>query len=633
MYNMDYSETMDSQDPEVYNDKRQKCCAFYCCRHSFSILRIITAIRRRCLHLTSLSDEEAFATCFTSTPLVNIAKRKAKEMEFLQLIPQQQLSSEQNTLLSLINEESSSEDGNHLPIYRLDQEPTHLHELLSCNCTKFCIWRDNQTVIVVEVAFTRSIYVPSTSWLIQQTYPHSTRFFSIMGFNETAIAETATFVLSLQNSEPDSMQFNFDVDSIREDQMDSFLDVNPQRVWEFEFQTWTVEQSIRMATRPGPLKIHLYTPSTIHGGFSFTDGGTAFVDALQQRTSIFGSLCLHFNRRNPFTTENYVRLLQLERVVEKLELYMFRPDALLPFQAQVHSLNYRIDDYEMEKTDFETLPIVAKELTLSIHITRTENWSDSIVTFLDRVAQLGHFEHLGLEIDLWHEVDYTQMAWIAAAIVRVLQNNPSMVSLDLSKNRYAVEYTPYLTILFQAMEGHPNLRTFRVNSGKMTVVHFASLERLLFRNRRVTVVNHRDERVTDGTTIDQVYTLNQFFHESKELIQECCSSWRSRVMKTVLMESASANFQRTALLLSDHTDVLCELVNGTNDDALLPYDPTSIIHATPLKKKKLGPNSGHVMPVAAHIEAESSLLLSVNDVINEREIDLDDILDDDAFYE
>ncbi|GAX16386.1 hypothetical protein FisN_10Hh396 [Fistulifera solaris] len=454
-----------------------------------------------------------------------------------------------------------------------------------------------------------------------------------MGFNETAIAETATFVLSLQNSEPDSMQFNFDVDSIREDQMDSFLDVNPHRVWEFEFQTWTVEQSIRMATRPGPLKIHLYTPSTIHGGFSFTDGGTAFVDALQQRTSIFGSLCLHFNRRNPFTTENYVRLLQLERVVEKLELYMFRPDALLPFQAQVHSLNYRIDDYEIEKTDFETLPIVAKELTLSIHITRTENWSDSIVTFLDRVAQLGHFEHLGLEIDLWHEVDYTQMAWIAAAIVRVLQNNPSMVSLDLSKNRYAVEYTPYLTILFQAMEGHPNLRTFRVNSGKMTVVHFASLERLLFRNRRVTVVNHRDERVTDGTTIDQVYTLNQFFHESKELIQECCSSWRSRVMKTVLMESASANFQRTALLLSDHTDVLCELVNGTNDDALLPYDPTSIIHATPLKKKKLGPNSGHVMPVAAHIEAESSLLLSVNDVINEREIDLDDILDDDAFYE
>jgi hypothetical protein len=328
-----------------------------------------------------------------------------------------------------------------------------------------------------------------------------------------------------------------------------------------------------------------------------------------------------------------VRLLQLEHVVEKLELYMFRPDALLPFRAQVHSLNYRIDDYEIQKTHFETLPIVAKELTLSIHITRTENWSDLIVIFLDRVAQMGHFEHLGLEIDLWHTVDDTQMAWIAAGIVRVLQNNPNLVSLDLSKNRYPLEYTPYLAILFQAMERHPNLRTFRVNSGKMRVVHFASLERLLFRNRRVTVVNHRDERVTDGTTIDQVYTLNQFYHGSKELIQEWRCTWRSRVTGMVLMESASANFQRTALLLSDHTDVLCELVNGTNDDTLSPHDPTSIIHPTPLKKKKLSPNSGHVTPVAAQIEAESLLPLSVIDVINEREIDLDDILDDDAFYQ
>ncbi len=220
-------------------------------------------------------------------------------MEFLRLIPQQQLSSEQNALLSLINEESSSEEGHHLPVYRFIQEPTHLHELLSCNCTKFCIWRDNQTVIVVEVDYTRSIDVPSTSWLIQQTYRHGKRFIAIVGFNETAIAETATFVLSLQNSEPDSLCSTFDLDSVREDQMNCFLDANPQRVWEFEFQTWTVEQSTRIATHPGPLKIHLYTPSTIYGGFSFADGGTAFVDALQQRTSLFGSLCLHFNYRNP----------------------------------------------------------------------------------------------------------------------------------------------------------------------------------------------------------------------------------------------------------------------------------------------------------------------------------------------
>jgi hypothetical protein len=511
-------------------------------------------------------------------------------MEFLPLIPQQQLSSEQNALLSLLtNEESSSDEGNHLPIYRFVQEPTHLQELLSCDRTKFCIWRDNQTIIVVELFYPRSINLPSTSWEITQSYRHGTRFLAIVGFNETAMAETATFVLSLQHSEPDSWSLDFDLDSVREDQLNRFLDANPQCVWEFRYQTWTVEQSIRLATRPGPLKIQLYTPSTNYGGFSFTDGGTAFVDALQQLTSSFESLCLHFNRCNSFTNENYVRLLQLEHAVEKLELYMFRPDPLLPFRAQVHCLNYRIDDYKIEKTHFETLPIVDKELTLSIHITSTENWSDSIVTFLDRVAQLGHFEHLCLAIDLWHKVDYTQVGWIAAAIVRVLKNNPNLVSLDLSENRYPLDYTPYLILLFRVMEGHPNLRTFRLNSEEMKVIHFAALKRLLFRNRKLTVVNRWDERVTDGTTIDQVYTLNQFYHGSKELVQDWCSTWRSRLTVTALMESASANFQCTALLLSDHTDVLCELVNRSNDDALPLHDLPSISNPTPLKKKKHSP--------------------------------------------
>jgi hypothetical protein len=37
--------------------------------------------------------------------------------------------------------------------------------------------------------------------------------------------------------------------------------------------------------------------------------------------------------------------------------------------------------------------------------------------------------------------------------------------------------------------------------------------------------------------------------------------------------------------------------------------------------------------VAAHVKAENSLLLSVSDFINEREVDLDDIFDGDAFHE
>lgn len=89
------------------------------------------------------------------------------------------------------------------------------------------------------------------------------------------------------------------------------------------------------------------------------------------------------------------------------------------------------------------------------------------------------------------------------------------------------------------------------------------LERLLSRNRNIEVVDAFGQRYTDGPNIDKGYALNYFYNGSARTVRES-TSLRPLLVATVLAESASENFQYTALLLSHHTDVLCEFFQDTN---------------------------------------------------------------------
>lgn len=85
------------------------------------------------------------------------------------------------------------------------------------------------------------------------------------------------------------------------------------------------------------------------------------------------------------------------------------------------------------------------------------------------------------------------------------------------------------------------------------------LDRLLSRNRNITVFDIFGKKFTNGSSIDKLYALNRFFDDSAELVLED-TSLRPLLVATALSESASANYQYTSVLLSNHADTLCELI-------------------------------------------------------------------------
>lgn len=114
------------------------------------------------------------------------------------------------------------------------------------------------------------------------------------------------------------------------------------------------------------------------------------------------------------------------------------------------------------------------------------------------------------------------------------------------------------------MDDHEGLRTFSVKEYPLRYdSNYSWLEQLLKRNRNIAVVNHSNKTITNGTSLTKLYELNRFYNTSAALVKEC-QPVRSWVVGTALLEGISQNLQYTALLLSHHTDVLCELLQHSN---------------------------------------------------------------------
>ena len=101
------------------------------------------------------------------------------------------------------------------------------------------------------------------------------------------------------------------------------------------------------------------------GSFAFDDDGTAFVDALERRTSSFGSLYMDFSTEEvPFSCANLERLFKLE-VFDKLTISNLQKECvLLPFSAKVNALDCEIDTRNTQPSDFDSLDIAAKDITV-----------------------------------------------------------------------------------------------------------------------------------------------------------------------------------------------------------------------------------------------------------------------------
>lgn len=137
--------------------------------------------------------------------------------------------------------------------------------------------------------------------------------------------------------------------------------------------------------------------------------------------------------------------------------------------------------------------------------------------------------------------------------------------------------------VFHAMEGHKGLRVVALHdypleycrmSGEEeeAAYDYTSLERLLSFNRNIEICNHRGDLFSNRSRIDKFYALNRFYNGSETLLRKT-ASLRPMFVALALKESASANYQYTGLLLSNHMDVLCECMQ--NVDSLVTAEPVT----------------------------------------------------------
>ncbi|GAX17675.1 hypothetical protein FisN_10Lu392 [Fistulifera solaris] len=492
----------------------------------------------------------------------------SRKNDILQHIPRADLSPRQAALRP---------DVDYLPVYTLRKEPTHLEEIdWTYYRDKMMIWRDNGSVILIHHGCSK---LPRRDVFL--TYYNETKYCiecSIYGETDKAVAETVAFWSSLQVDDTTWLRIEAKRSSfmaLSAAQVTQILEANPARLLVITEGVLSVEQSVVLATRSVPLYVKLV-------GCPFPDKGIAFIDALKKRHSSFGALQLKIDTEDiPYLNQ----LLQLH-VFETLVINsLYAPFSFRPLCAPVKTLEYEVYGDLLRRQDFSSLNIVAKDLKITFLLDDDDNWSGILVAFLNRVAALGHFERLTLSIDYWwnegledfdldDQFTVQQVAPVADALVRAIQANPHLKHLDVGRTHCRLDWAPHLQRIFQALEDHPALRTVVVQGHtpqkyaddnqweheefeRMFRFDDAWLERLLSRNRNLTVLNNSGDIYTNGSSIDKIYALNRFYHGSASLVQEF-TTWRPLLLATALVSSTS--LQYTSLLLSDHTDLLCEFI-------------------------------------------------------------------------
>ena len=221
---------------------------------------------------------------------------------------------------------------------------------------------------------------------------------------------------------------------------------------------------------------------------------------------------------------------------------------LLPFLRKVNSLDYPVDAHHFQPESFHSLDIATPDLTLCFNLDRHDDWHTLLISLLNHVAALGHFERLCLSIRCNHEEsDYAPFAFgdvatVAEALTGAIRANPKLSCLDLSGSQSHLHWGPHLQSVFEAMEEHEGLRIFVVQSyphgddsdgdgSQNSEDDFVSrfkfdrswLESLLSRNRNIVVLDGSYTKCTDGLTINKVYALNEFFNGSACLGNESMS--------------------------------------------------------------------------------------------------------------
>jgi hypothetical protein len=537
--------------------------------------------------------------------------------DLLKPIPKKEFTLRQKELLG------SDEELEFFDLYELRREPTRLDEFDWDTYRYTAIWRENETVILcTDNMEDFDLYMHCWTRFLFFTIQDDCEkmCFVIDGKTDAAVAETITFFWSLKQESNVNASLRvhnheygseciascFDFATLQPEQLSHILDSNPAREIILYCGKWTVEQAVILASRPYPLQMTLGADPSLSRdlyylhGFSFMDGGTEFLSVLEKRESFFGSISLFYGNGQssldheygtgddhvvPLDYINRERLLKLDLVdVGGLHNSNLTEESLsVFFSADVNALHCTLKAADFGPEDFEALNIASSDLSLTILLRPRNKWDTLLISFLNRLAQLGHFERLtlSLQYEYWSNPPRREPSddesSVVEALIGAIQANPKLSHLDLGDTCENIRWNVHCNTIFGALEKHGGMRTFVVPKYKFDYetrmyrveFDFSSLEQLLSRNRYIEVYEPSGKRsgklFSNGPTIDNLYALNRFYRGSTRLVEES-ASFRPLLVSLTLANNASNMFQRIALLLAHHTDVLCEWIQEMDLD-------------------------------------------------------------------
>lgn len=187
-------------------------------------------------------------------------------------------------------------------------------------------------------------------------------------------------------------------------------------------------------------------------------------------------------------------------------------------------------------------------------------------SFLSRVAQLRHLESLTLTLDEFE----TGPSYIGKELLRAVRVNTNLKKLEFMVCEYT--WGSYMQKLFGVLDKHESLRTFQIKGYPDHVdPEYKWLKRLLTQNRYLEVSAILYDEIQFDQETSEIYDLNRFFRGSKSLKKEPAFI-RPFLVGSALADEYTCDFQYGGLLLTDHLDVFCELLQeavpmGEADDA------------------------------------------------------------------
>lgn len=435
--------------------------------------------------------------------------------------------------------------------------------------SKVAIWRDNGTLTFIEANYEnyerekRGFHL----WFQDEEETPDSGFHCIItGKNDDAIAETAAFFWALEVIDDDACleidnslsEFNFGAVS-----PEQLSQIRGGRRIVFNEVFMSIGQSVVLATRPDRVCMSLKHK------FVFEDDGTAFVDALQNRRSNFGWLDqqadkVDRNDRICLDFRNLQRLLQTKHI-EGVSIKAPSIVNLLPLV--LHSPIERVCWNDFETLKGQQVEISPSELVLGVEY--DGDFPDE--SLFSNLSQFDHLDFTTLRLKIFCDESAPIPDRVVNRLIDYVATRENLERLEWWIPFQSDELTRKL---FSVVGEHKMLRAFGIDQCPdrfrySREYRFDLIIPLLKQNRNIEVTNRYGEMLDGNRSVDMLNALNRFYRGSKSLGKEP-PEIRSSLVKVALSNSAYLDSQRSALLLSIHTDTLCELVN----DVLIEERPT-----------------------------------------------------------